>query len=174
MARPKSAVAKTFAAVSGSHISDADAEVIGPVIEAIASEGGGLGATPKAVVEHARSSNSPLHRFFDWDDSSAAEKYRIEQAKYLVRSVKVVVVGPSGATESRAFFSVQTDDGHAYRDAATVFTDESLVAQLVAGAKRDADAWRKRHAAIRKNAELAPLFAAIDAVLDGEESEAAQ
>jgi hypothetical protein len=32
---------------------------------------------PEKVVEYAEDTNSALHNRFDWDDSSAAYKYRI-------------------------------------------------------------------------------------------------
>lgn len=46
---------------------------------------------PKNVVERARPKRSPLHGAFDWDDKRAAEKFRIEQARDLIRSIGVVV-----------------------------------------------------------------------------------
>lgn len=46
--------------------------------------------TPEAVVTAAAVAGSPLHDLFDWDDSSAAQKYRLDQARTLIRSVKVV------------------------------------------------------------------------------------
>lgn len=52
--------------------------------------GGNL--TPAAVVEDARSKKSPLHDQFEWDDGEAAHKYRLEQARTLIRSVRVEVV----------------------------------------------------------------------------------
>lgn len=47
--------------------------------------------TPEAVVDVASDPASPLHEQFEWDDSEAAHKYRIEQARTLIRSVKVLV-----------------------------------------------------------------------------------
>ena len=38
---------------------------------------------PRAVVDAARPAGSPLHGSFEWDDSVAAESYRIEQARKL-------------------------------------------------------------------------------------------
>lgn len=43
------------------------------------------------VVEDARPAESLLHRYFEWDDGAAAEAYRIDQARRLIRSVRVVV-----------------------------------------------------------------------------------
>jgi phage terminase Nu1 subunit (DNA packaging protein) len=47
--------------------------------------------TAQMVLQEARAASSPLHGFFEWDDSEAAEKWRLEQARELVRRVKIVV-----------------------------------------------------------------------------------
>lgn len=46
--------------------------------------------TPRAVVEAARDPNSPMHACFEWDDSVAGDKWRIEQARRLIRTVRIV------------------------------------------------------------------------------------
>lgn len=56
--------------------------------------------TPEDVVNDAKYDNSPLHKFFEWDDGEAAAKYRLEQARQLIRSVRVNV------TVKEAVFSV--------------------------------------------------------------------
>jgi hypothetical protein len=45
--------------------------------------------TPTAVVEDAQSEDSPLHPFFEWDDDKAAHEHRLDQARRLIRSVKI-------------------------------------------------------------------------------------
>lgn len=40
--------------------------------------------TPEIVLREARDPAHPLHGFFDWNDRSAAEKYRITQARALI------------------------------------------------------------------------------------------
>lgn len=47
--------------------------------------------TPQAVVDAARCRSHPLHSCFEWDDKIAGEKYRLEQARALIRSVRVVI-----------------------------------------------------------------------------------
>jgi hypothetical protein len=47
--------------------------------------------TPEGVLEAASDDDSPLHRFFEWDDHEAAHQYRVEQARRLIRGVRVVV-----------------------------------------------------------------------------------
>ena len=45
--------------------------------------------TPLAVVLDAEDPASPLHDHFEWSDEKAAAKYRLEQARSLIRSVRV-------------------------------------------------------------------------------------
>jgi hypothetical protein len=46
--------------------------------------------SPEDVVQAARDPDSPLHSQFDWNDDEAAAKWRLEQARTLIRSVRVV------------------------------------------------------------------------------------
>ncbi len=48
--------------------------------------------TPQEVVEAARAEASAIHGCFEWDDGKAAEAYRIEQARELIRRVKIEIV----------------------------------------------------------------------------------
>ena len=48
--------------------------------------------TAPAVLDAARPASSPIHDCFDWNDSEAAEKWRLEQARELIRRVKIELV----------------------------------------------------------------------------------
>lgn len=45
--------------------------------------------TCEAVLEAARPKNSPLHDYFTWEDSRAAERYRLIEAGRLIATVKI-------------------------------------------------------------------------------------
>jgi hypothetical protein len=60
--------------------------VVGVELQRMIGQAGHL--TPEAVVNEARSEDSPLHTFFEWDDDIAAEKYRLVQARTLIRIVR--------------------------------------------------------------------------------------
>lgn len=47
--------------------------------------------TPAQVLLEATDPESPLHGRFDWDDTSAAAKWRLEQARGLIRSCRIIV-----------------------------------------------------------------------------------
>ena len=76
---------------------DAVAEVAATpsVIEAIRALEDHGRITPARVVEAARDPESPLHRYIDWDDTTAARKYRLVQARNLIRVVIVRMGTPS-------------------------------------------------------------------------------
>jgi hypothetical protein len=63
----------------------ANAEKVGTEIEQIKGP-----KTPEAVVKKARSERTELHRCFEWDDSAAAIQYRLEQARYVLRTISIV------------------------------------------------------------------------------------
>ena len=48
------------------------------------------GLTAEAIVEQAKKKKSELHEFFEWDDTKAAEQWRIQQARILINEVKVL------------------------------------------------------------------------------------
>lgn len=54
-----------------------------------ASNGGRL--TPELVIEDAKSEDSPLHQHFEWDQGKAAYSHWLEQARTLIRSVRVEI-----------------------------------------------------------------------------------
>lgn len=47
---------------------------------------------PERLVEAARNPDHPCHADFEWNDSKAAHKHRLETAKELIRQIKTIVV----------------------------------------------------------------------------------
>ena len=45
--------------------------------------------TCEAVLDAARPKNSPLHDYFTWEDSRAAERYRLIEAGKLIATVRI-------------------------------------------------------------------------------------
>ncbi len=58
-------------------------------LEALRDQDGYL--RPESVVAAARDPDSPLHSYFTWDDVDAAHKHRLDQARALIRSVRVEI-----------------------------------------------------------------------------------
>lgn len=59
-------------------------------LQAIADRSDGR-LQPKPVVDAARDPEHPLHSKFDWNDETAGEAHRLEQARRLIRSVRIEV-----------------------------------------------------------------------------------
>ena len=58
-------------------------------IRALENENGRL--TPEGVLGSARDPGSPIHGEFEWDDAKAGHAHRLDQARSLIRSVKIVI-----------------------------------------------------------------------------------
>lgn len=48
--------------------------------------------TPEAVVDAATPEDSPLHPHFEWNDGVAGHKFRLVQAREMIRKVRVTVI----------------------------------------------------------------------------------
>lgn len=49
--------------------------------------------TPEEVVKEATPDDAPLHGQFEWNNDKAAHKYRLVQARTMIRSVGVIIRG---------------------------------------------------------------------------------
>lgn len=133
-------------------------------LKAIAKRDGGL-LRPQAVVDAARPESSPLHGAFCWDDTEAADKYRILQAQQLIRSFRVEVVCNRTKVEVPVFIGVSTDrtEGKAenpYRLASDVAQDGDLLAIAEHDALEQLQGLRKRLGYLKR---LDDIWTAIDA-----------
>ena len=72
------------------NISRDDRKAIEDRINQIAGENRGK-ITPELVVADASDKNSPLHRWIEWDDDKAAYQHRLDQARRLISSVRIVI-----------------------------------------------------------------------------------
>jgi hypothetical protein len=71
--------------------------------------------SPRIVLKEARSENHPLHSRFNWDDASAAEAWRLQQAHDLITSVRIGYKPASGEPSSvRYFHAMRAADRNEY------------------------------------------------------------
>ncbi len=147
-----------YKAKTGARIKDADAMVIGPICEDLARLNGV--ARPEDLLSAARDPEHPAHKFFDWNDASAAEAYRVDQARYLMRSYTVVLQRSETKQEVRGLQYVDSKGG--YVPSSVVFDDTDMTQEVVERAKREATSWYHRHQQLRSLADLAGVFDAIE------------
>lgn len=119
---------------------------------------------PKALVDAARSTRHVCHDLFEWDNDTAGDLYRTDQARRIIRSVRVDFDG--GGTQSPAFVHVRVskgDDGavNGYMPTERAMGTPDLKAQVLADAIAQLRGMQARYAGLR---ELSPVWSALDAV----------
>lgn len=139
-------------------MSKTNADKIQAELMEIAKRNGGA-ISPHAVVEFARNKKTALHSRFTWDDTKAAQEYRLYEARQLLRVYVTVLDGSTAPV--RAFVSLPEDRSReaGYRPIATVMSSEERRASLLAMAFAELEVFRHKYAAL---SELAEVFSAID------------
>jgi hypothetical protein len=130
----------------------ADPQVLGEALEKISAKAAGH-LVPSAVVDAARDRKNPLHKHFEWDNATAAEAYRLDQARCLIRCIHV----QSDETESgyaRAFLSIREKDGVSYRNIADVMSSADLQQRVLAQAEKDLLSFEARYQTLQDVCEL--------------------
>lgn len=162
------------------HISDADAAIIGPFLEALAALSSGEvgGLRPNDIVRAAEPEDSPLHRFFEWDDSEAARSYRLHQARNLARSWRIEIVREnlptrvfpvSGLVSIRVTSDTESGGERRYVQFSDAEQNPEYLAQLVQDAWRRLRYWRnlyEQYSSFPQFASLRPVFDAMDDASD--------
>lgn len=127
----------------------------------IAEQHGGV-VRPEHVVAAAVSPQSALHSWFDWDDGEAADKWRIHQARQLLR-VTVSCIAGEDKPMARVFVSLTSDrqSGEGYRSTVAVLSNAKYRKQLLADALSELESFERKYAELK---ELAEVFSAIKKV----------
>lgn len=125
--------------------------------------------TAEIVLAEAKKKSSPLHDHFQWDDTAAANQYRLIQAAALIRRIKVeYTVSENNTVRVRAFHNVTDapDQGEEQEKGffvplETALSVESYRDQLLAQCKRDMQAFKAKYSAL---AEVSHIINAMDQV----------
>ena len=134
-------------------LQQAPAQVAGEMMEALEQSEKGL--TPETLLYANRDENAPLHNEFEWDDTLAAEKYRLKQASGIIRNVYRITVETEKADYVRAF--VPTGEiKNAYVSVASALTNKQWRANLLEQAKRDMYSFQAKY---RSLSELSDVIA---------------
>lgn len=138
---------------TGSHISG-DAQVAGDICERLEKEGR---LSAKALLDVSRPQNAPLHSNFEWNDGVAAEKYRENQAREIIRSLVII---PEQNAPVRSFFKIE-NTGNTYQSVKTILQSEDLTTKLLKTALRELNALHQKYYAVQN---LEKVWAALSEV----------
>lgn len=143
---------------SGKH---ADANTVGAHIEMLREKFKGE-LTPEDILEDAKHDNSPLHSFFEWDDSAAAHQHRLQQARGLIRAVVAIYVREDKpAVRQKAYVHINQGETSHYRETSHAMQVKSTRDIVLKTAWREFQSWRNRYKDLK---EFAELFDAADQI----------
>jgi len=131
-------------------------EVIGEVLEVQVK----YGLTADSLLKKASKKSSSLYEFFDWDNSSAGEKWRLQQARVLINEIKIIV----DDKEMYAFENVNVSiiekesSSREYKSIVEIINNANYRQQLIQRALFEAIYWKNRHSELT---ELNPIFSLI-------------
>ena len=121
-----------------------DPQAIGDKLQELRDKHEGL--TASIVVDDAKNKDSVLHDAFEWNDSKAAQEWRLHSARNLMRAVVTKDLDSSGEIRYQpAFIFVKTEEGPRYETIAIVQSDEELRHQVIQRAFVELTQWKKRY-----------------------------
>lgn len=118
---------------------------------------------PEQVLDKARDNGSELHKCFDWNDSVAAEKYRLYQARLVINHLIVVKrdVDEEKAEpiQFRVMLKNEKDKDSGYKQTLVMVRDEDEYKKLLEQAYRELHSFKQKYSCL---SELANIIALID------------
>lgn len=135
-----------------------DANIVGQEMEKLEKEYGEV--TAQLLLDNARSKKSKLHDLFEWNDTVAAEKFRLAQATQIITALAVVYEDTTEEPKTvRAFANIGAKNKGSFITMATALSDEQSRAIVLKHALEELQAFRSKYADLT---ELAEIFAGID------------
>lgn len=118
--------------------------------------------TPEQVLERAKDKKSELHKCFEWNNTKAAEKYRLLQAGQIIRMLKVDVrdIAPNAEpNEVRAI--VSTGKVNTYEPMTVCIKNPDAYSHLLVQAKVEMETFKRKYGTL---AELEAVIQAMNSV----------
>ena len=119
----------------------------------------GESATPKQILEKARDESTELHKVFEWDDTKAAEAYRLSQARQIV--CHLVIKETIQENRPAIRFLHKPENGAGYKPTQLIIRNQDSYQALLSSAFRDLEAFKVKYHSLT---ELETIFEEIDAV----------
>ena len=122
---------------------------------------------PQEVVDLAKDPNTELHKCFDWNDETAADKWRLHTARNILLSLKVEVIRKdkkTGEPEKIPFRVFQNDrEEKTYKHVDFIVRHDDEYTKLLKRAKEELASFKRRYSMIT---ELSEVIEEIDIILN--------
>jgi hypothetical protein len=76
--------------------------------------------TPENVLNASRPKNALFHSLFEWNDSIAAEHYRLQQARTILNNIEVKIISNGQPKQIAVYEVVNTPAGNQYKNIDTM------------------------------------------------------
>lgn len=127
-----------------------DANTVGEITSMLESE---ERLTPEDLLEEARPEESPIHNCFEWNDSIAAEQFRLQQARSMIIALQIT---RTDETPVKKYFHITQDTG-SYRSIEVLLSSEESREMLIERARKEFLSYQRKYENLK---ELADLFTA--------------
>jgi phage pi2 protein 07 len=123
------------------------------------------GLTAESVIAEAKKKKSPLHELFEWDDTIAGEKWRLQQARVFINEVKILI----DTKEYYAFENVSLDTNEIenpcreYMERQEIIQTPALRQQVMMSAYNQLLYWKAKYEQYQFT-EFSNLMHAIDSI----------
>lgn len=116
--------------------------------------------TADMILDSAKRKNSPMHDYFEWDNTVAGKKYREQQARKLIRGITVTIVSRKIEIKSVAYVRDPKCENNeqGYVSVASVRTDEDIARDVLL------DEFTRVSGALTRARNLAAVFDLVDDV----------
>ena len=102
--------------------------------------------TNYSVVDKARDENTELHKCFEWNDTIAGEKFRLQQANHILSSISIVVEKDNEEKCVRKYVNIKTtEDKKVFKDIVKVIENSEEYNQLLDKAEREFIGYKQRY-----------------------------
>lgn len=142
------------------------AEDAGAELERIQEKYGEI--TPQILLDESRPVTSVMHKCYEWDDSKAAEKWRLQQSRMIMSCLTVTYEGREEGSEElktievRAFQNVSPERNGKFIHVKNAMESQEYRDEVIRRALRELAEYRNKYASL---SELSKVIALIDEAL---------
>lgn len=146
-----------MALYSWKYVMNGDPQKVGNELEEIESLGE---ITPERVLWYAeRHKNSELHKCFEWDDTEAGKKFRLQQANQILCSISVEIK-EKPKIKQRIYVNVKSSNSgiKTFKNIKDVLKDDEEYKQLIDKAKKEFVACKDKYETLLNKDDLKDII----------------
>jgi hypothetical protein len=121
--------------------------------------------TPETVLADAEKPSSPLHQYFTWDNTEAAQRFRLIEAGRLISRIRVKIIREERQIVAAKYTRLENSDAKGkvrYVPTVDMLSDDDLYQKRLSDCKTHLASLRKEYSDLL---ELRQLWGAIDNTL---------